>query len=277
MKKVFSLLLLLAILLTFTACGGDDDKEEPQSLSQTEYEVFAGETMPIKGTNLNDVVWESSDKFVAEVTDDATISAHRVGHTYINPLSINGAIQVTVRPKVTSYSEPIIRYRQKYVNGQLVTGDWLSQYLWGTHSSLMPHYIKESGAQWKLESKTSELMLYSTGNKATPLIGYLFNEDGRMYGAGIYINHLYASQVPDFLNERFVIYSVDTDNYTADFAHVRIAYNDKMTINYAGRMEYSRSTGYILIIYVGDVDFGVRSRSVSVTDEMLCKFENAAK
>lgn len=277
MKKVFSLTLLLATMLTFTACGGDDDKDEPKSLSQTKYEVFAGETMPIKGTNLNNVVWESSDKFVAEVADDATISAHRVGHTYINPLSIDGAIQVTVKPKVTSYSEPIIRYGQKYVNGQLVTEDWLSQYLWGTHSSLMSYYVKESGAPWELESQTSEMMIYSTGNKATPLIGYLFNEDGRMYATGIYVNPLYASQVPDFLAERFIIYSVDTSNYTADFAHVRIAYNDEMTLNYAGRMAFSSSSGYILILYAGDVDGGVRSRSVSVTDEMLCKFEDAVK
>lgn len=77
-------------MLMFTACSSDDD--EPQSLSQMEYEIFAGESMPIKGTNLNDVVWESSDKFVAEVTDGANISAHRVGYTYINPLSISGVI-----------------------------------------------------------------------------------------------------------------------------------------------------------------------------------------
>lgn len=233
--------------------------------------------MPVKGTNLKDVVWESSDKFVAEMTDNATITAHRVGHTFINPLSIDGAVRVTVKPNVTSYSEPVIRYCQKYVNGQLVTEDWLSQYLWGTHSSLMSYYVKESGAPWELESKTSEIMVYSTGNKATPLIGYLFNEDGRMYATGIYVNPLYASQIPDFLAERFIIYSVDTSNYTADFAHVRIAYNDEMTLNYAGRMAFSSSSGYILILYTGDVDGGVRSRSVSVTDEMLCKFEDAVK
>lgn len=275
MKKLFSLMLLLATMLMFTACSSDDD--EPQSLSQMEYEIFAGESMPIKGTNLNDVVWESSDKFVAEVTDGANISAHRVGYTYINPLSISGVIRVTVKPKITSYLEPVIRHSQKYINGQLVTEDWLSQYLWGTHSSLMSHYVKESGASWKLQSKTSELMLYSTDNKATPLIGYLFNEDGRMYGAGIYMNPLYASEVPDFLFERFIIYSVDKNKYTADFAHVRIEHDDEMKINYVGRMAFSESTGFILILYVGDVDGGVRSRSVTETDEMLSKFEDAVK
>lgn len=276
MEKVFPLMLLLATMLTFTACGGNDD-DEPQSLSQTKYEMFAGETTPVKGTGLKNVVWESSNKFVAEVEDNGTIVAHHVGSTSINPLSISGYIQVEAKPKVTMYSEPVIRYNQKYVNGYLVTEDWLSHYLWGTHSSLLPHYIKESGAQWELESKTSEIMVYSTGNKATPLIGYLFNEDGRMYGTGIYVNPLYASQIPGFLDERFIIYAVDTNNYTADFAHVRIAYNDEMTLNYAGRMAFSNATGYILILYAGDVDGGAHSRSVSVTDDMLCKFEDAVK
>lgn len=31
MKKVFSLMLLLATMLTFAACGGDDDKDEPKN------------------------------------------------------------------------------------------------------------------------------------------------------------------------------------------------------------------------------------------------------
>lgn len=276
MKKVFSLMSLLATLLTFTACGGDDN-DEPQGLSQTKYEMFAGGTTPVKGTGLKNVVWESSNKFVAEVEDNGTIAAHHVGSTSINPLSISGYIQVEVKPKVTMYSEPIIRQHQKYVNGQLVTEDWHSPYFWGTYNSLLSYYIKESGAPWKLESQTSEIMVYSTGNKATPLIGYLFNEDGRMYGTGIYVNPLYASQIPDFLDERFIIYAVDTNNYTADFAHVNIAYDDEMTLNYAGRMAFSSSSGYILILYAGDVDGGVRSRSMFVTDEMLCKFEDAVK
>lgn len=268
MKKLIAMMLVLTAMLAFTACGGDD-KDEPQSLSQTEYEVFAGETMPVKGTNLKNVVWEPSDKFVAEMTDNATITAHRVGYTYINPLSIDGAVRVTVTPKVTMYSEPIIRLGQKYINGKLVTSDWLSQYIWGTHRSLIPHYIKESEAPWELESKTAELMIYSTGNKATPLIGYMFNDDGRMYGTCIYMNYLYASQLPDFLDERFMIYSVDTNNYTADFAHLRIFYDDETRLNYAGRMAFSNSTGMILIVYVGDVD-GTRSRSIP--DNIIDKF-----
>lgn len=269
-------LLIISAMLTFTACGKDDEKDEPKKLSQIEYEIFAGESMQVVGTGLGDVVWESSDKFVAEITSNTNISAHKVGYTYINPLSINGAIRVTVKPKITEFSEPVIRHNQKYIKGQLITEDWLSQYLWGTHSSLMSHYVKESGVPWKLESITSELMLYNTNNKATPLIGYIFNEDGRMYGAGIYVNPLYASQIPDFLNERFLIYSIDKNNYTADFAHIRIMYNDEIKINYTGRMSFPKSTNFILILYVGNVD-GPLSRSLSISDDMLRKFEAAIK
>lgn len=275
MKNAFLLMLLLATMFTFTACGGDD-KDNPQGLSQTKYEVFARETTPVNGAGLYGVVWKSSNKFVAEVEGDGTIVAHHVGSTSINPLAISGYIQVEVKPKVTEYSEPMIRLHQKYINGQLVTGNWQSKYLWGTNISMISYYIKESGAPWKFESKTHEIMLYSTGNKATPFIGYLFN--GReLYATGIYVDPLYASQIPDFLAERFIVYSVDTSNYTADFAHVQITDNDEMTLNYAGRMAYSNSTGYILILYAEYVDSSVRTRSAAISDEMLCKFEDAVK
>ena len=275
MKKVFSLMLLLATIFTFTSCGGDDE-DEPKTLIETEYSLFAGETISVKGTGLKDVEWESFDKFVAEVQSDAKIVAHKVGRTTINPKTVNGAIHVLVNPNITRYSEPLIRNGAKYINGQLIVTNYniAPQYIWGTHSSLIPHYIKESGLPWTLKSKTQETMIYSTGNNATPLIGYLFNEDGRMYGTCIYANYLYAEDIPDFLNERFVIYSVDKNNYTADFAHARIDYEDETTINYVGRMALSSSTGYILIMYVADVD-NVRSRSV--TSDVISIFESAIK
>lgn len=272
MKKVFSLMLLLATMIVFSACGGDDE-DEPQTLSQTDYEIYAGETVAVKGTGLKDVVWHHSDRFVAEVSGDAVLSAHKVGQAQINTSSIRTPINVTVKPKVTMYSEPLIHTSQKCINGQLVTTQkGAGMYLWGT--STIDSYVKDSGLPWELVSKTSELIVYDTGNTATPLISYMFDEYGRIYGTCIYMNYLYASQLPDFLDERFVIYSVDSSNYTADFAHIHIYDDGSKKINYAGRMALSSSSGMILIVYVGDVN---SSRSCVVSDEIMDKFARVIK
>lgn len=69
MKKVFSLMLLLATLLTFTACGGDDEPDNTK-LSQTSYTTYHDDTQEIKGTNLSDIVWSSENEFVATVKNN---------------------------------------------------------------------------------------------------------------------------------------------------------------------------------------------------------------
>lgn len=262
---------MLATVLTFTACG-DDKKDEPVNITQKDYEIFAGETTTVQGTGLKDLNWEVANKFVANIESNAIIQAYKVGWTTIYPKGLSGYISVVVKPKVTMYSEPLIRQHCKWENGQIVIEDWLSQYIWGTHKSLMSYLIKEAGIPWTLASNQSDIMMYSTGNSATPYIGYLFNTDGRMNATCIYMNPSYASKLFDFIDERFVIYSVDKVNYTADFAHARIDYNDEVTINYRGRVGASSSAGYILIMYYADLD---NARSVNTDNFILNRFEQA--
>lgn len=63
MKKQFSLMLLLATVLMFTACGGDDEPDNIK-LSKTTYSMYHEDTQTIEGTNLADIVWESDNEFV---------------------------------------------------------------------------------------------------------------------------------------------------------------------------------------------------------------------
>lgn len=263
-------MLLPAIILTFSACSGD--KDEPKSITQKDYEIYAGETAEAKGTGLKDLTWESNDKFVANIESDATIQAYRVGWTAIRATGVSGYLSIVVKPKVTEYSEPLIRQNCKWENGQIIVEDWLSQYIWGTNKSLIPYFIKEAGIPWTLASNKSDIMVYSTDNTATPYIGYLFNSEGRMYATCIYLNPFYASNLFDFINERFVIYTVDRLNYTADFAHGQIDYNDEVTINYIGRV--GPSSEYILIMYASSLD---NPRAGSLFDSIFYKFNAAIR
>ena len=70
MKKVFSLMLLLATMLTFAACGGDDEPDNTK-LSKTAHSMYHADTQTLEGTNMTDLVWESDNEFVATVKNSA--------------------------------------------------------------------------------------------------------------------------------------------------------------------------------------------------------------
>ena len=84
MKKVFSLMLLLATLLTFTACGDDDDEPEVLKVSFKESKITlqyfqSYKLSPIVESgyiDLNKVAWSSSNEKIATVTEDGLVTAH---------------------------------------------------------------------------------------------------------------------------------------------------------------------------------------------------------
>lgn len=80
MKKVISLMLLFATMLTFTACGGVDEPDNTK-LSKTAYSMYREDTQTIEGTNVADLVWESDNEFVATVKNSAV-----QGSTLARPL-----------------------------------------------------------------------------------------------------------------------------------------------------------------------------------------------
>lgn len=261
MKKVFSLMLLLATIFTFTSCGGDDEPQVQPKLTQFDYTIFAGESTPVKGEALENLTWEG-DNFVAEIDNKGILHANKTGYARIWSKDITGGdltnIRVVVTPRNTSFSEPLLYHsgvgsQIKYEDGYfkfdpMSYGSMPKADMWGIMSSFITHYIKECGLPWTLYKQDASSMIFKTDKSASPYVIYLFDSNREVVAAGVYINPLQMNSLPDFLNERYLIYDVDTSNYTANFAHA-IGYSGEPIVDYVGQMGYSSSLGLVIIAY----------------------------
>lgn len=261
MKKVFSLMLLLAtIVIALPSCSDDDEPKAPQ-LTQFDYTLYAGETTNVKGESLSNLEWVG-DKFVANIDKDGILHANKTGFTSIYSNDIKAGdyigIKVIVKPKVTKYSEPLLYWhgigeQVKYADGYIQFtpmsySNMPTSDIWEIMSSFIPHYIKECGLPWTIYKQDASTIIFKTDKSASPYVAYLFDSDKTVMGVGVYINPLQVDLLPEFLNERYLIYDVDVSNYTANFAHA-VGYRDEPKIDYVGQMGYSSSIGLILIAY----------------------------
>lgn len=247
MKKIINIVLLVAVTLT-ASCS--NDKEEISEITKIIYHLHAGDVEPIQGTGLNGKHWDSSNQFVASVSDKAEIKASHIGHTTISN-NLLGSLSVKVEPKITEYSEPII-YMNDYAH-LFSSSDYRYNLLIGKEVAIRKYWDlrneqSDDYKNWTLYRNTSSLRIYKTGNNATPYVAYIF-EGNVLIGTGIYMHPLYASKLADFLGERFVIYSCDVVNYVANFAHGVIDSAGNLDIGFVGQVEYDSSSGFIIIAY----------------------------
>ena len=96
MKKVFSLMLLLAtIVIALPSCSDDDEPNAPQ-LTQFDYTLYAGETTNVKGESLSNLEWVG-DKFVANIDKDGILHANKIGYTRIHSTDITAGDYTGIR------------------------------------------------------------------------------------------------------------------------------------------------------------------------------------
>ncbi len=228
MKKLL-LFISCSTMFLFTGCGGDDNGPEPPKLSKTSYALYSEETNDIEGTNLSDIAWNSDNEFVATVKNNI-ITGQLVGKTTVNSVSQNLSFSVEVKPKYRIYEEP-------YLN-------------WGASKSVIK---AKCGAP---KSEDSNSLLYETSNSNVPYVLYLF-ENGKMYTCGVICKISVASQLGDFLVERYVPVEIDVNKYSASLVHCSGKISDPK-IDYFVSMQYSSSIGGIMVAYVNVKDSNSR-------------------
>lgn len=219
MRKVFSLMLLLATIITFGSCGGDDDEPDSSKLTKTSYSMYHEDEQNIEGTNVKDLVWNSDNEFVATV-EHGIIKGQFVGNTTVQSTN-NLSFSVEVKPLYHTYDEPCLD--------------------WGASKST----IKAKYGTPKSEDSSS--LLYQTSNSKAPIMLFMF-ENGKLSGSGVVCKISVASQLADFLIERYVPIKVDTDSYTATLLHCYGKLSDPQ-VDYGVVMQYSSSIGGILVAY----------------------------
>lgn len=239
MKKILPFMLLLATMLTFTACSSGDDEPDNTKLSKTSYAMYHEETQDIEGDHLSNVVWDSENEFVATVENN-TITGQYVGQTTVKSAANNLTFSVEVKPKYSTYEEPCL--------------DWGA-----SKSAIKAKYGTP-------QSEDTNSLIYQTSNTNAPIMLYAF-KDGKMTSCGVVCKISAAYQLGDFLMERYVPVEVDTDNYSATLLHCYGKTSDPQ-VDYGIVMKYSSSIGGILVAYTG----ANNSKSRSVDD---IEFENA--
>jgi hypothetical protein len=221
MKKILGLILLCVTMAGATSCTQENDNAEKVLLSKTSYTMYSDATTTIEGSGLTNATWSSDNEFVA-VANGNTISSDKVGSTN---LYCNGQkISVTVKPSYSLYTEPDMS--------------------WGSSkSSIIAKYGTPS-------IDNGNTIIYKTNNSNVPLVAYMFDQRG-LYSSGVGVSLNAAYRLVDFLIERYVIFSINTTNYTATFAHCYGKKNNPQ-IDYTGQMAYQSSIGGILVVYAGN-------------------------
>ena len=282
MKKLFSLMLLFATILTLTACS-DKDKPSGSSLSINNYTLYAGDSEELQGTGLRNLKW-IGDTFVANVDKDGVLHGNKVGYTYITSNDITSgtsALKAIVKPHSTYFSEPLL-YNNAADSGRLKYKDGYLQFdpkqnarmpkadIWGVYSAFLNSIIKECGLPWTLQNSTATSRMYKTDKTASPYVAYILDNKSEIVGAGVYVKLNSISTLPDFLNERYLIYDIDTSAYKANFAHAIMGYTeDEIEIDYIGQMSYSSSLGMVILIYMP-----IETKSRSIEDYVITELKN---
>jgi hypothetical protein len=207
-------MLLCVSTLGFLSCQSE---EKGPNLIKTNYTLYSDATTQIEGSGLSDVVWDSDNEFVATAEDDE-LTSFLVGSATIK--SGGSTMLVTVKPRYTLYTEPYM--------------------LWGYTKSQI---IAKCGTP---KSETDDALLYETGNSYVPYALYLF-ENSRLTSCGVVAQVSVASNLVDFLGERYIFLSLE--GTTATFAHCYGKVSDP-NVDYGGQLGYSSSIGGFAVVYV---------------------------
>lgn len=219
MKKFCGLMLLCATMMGIVSCETNDN--QGITLSKINYSLYSDANTTIEGSGLTNAVWKSNDEFVASANGNQ-LTSFKIGSTY---LSCNGQkINVKVMPRFTSFKEPDMS--------------------WGSNKNTI---IAQNGTPY---SNQEDAIIYKTNNPNSPLIVYMF-EGAKLAACGMLVPFSAGNNLVDFLDERYVFYSVNTTTYKANFAHC-YGTKDAPTIDYAGQMAFDSSLNGILVLYIGN-------------------------
>lgn len=236
--RIFTIIVVaLSLFSCETVITDRNEATEPHVYEREYYGLQIGNPTIIKGENLNKISWESSTYFVAEVDDSNRIIPKHVGFSQIT--GSNGeCLYVEVSPSHNDFDLPLIYYKPSNAFFSLD-----KDLLFGTYASSIRSLEKRT-----LDTNTSTLLVFQTGNNRSPYVAYFF-EDGLLSTSGVIIDLAFVSNLPAFLMERCSVDYIDTVNYSAYFEHRNGSKNSEY-IDYMGGLQYSPQLGGLLLAFM---------------------------
>lgn len=241
MKKFLFIMASVLPLFTFIGCSGDDNENKidttPISLYVGDSEKIEMDFVPTKTVSEND--------FIAKVEKDGTIEGEHVGATNI-VIDDKYTISVEVKGKVTTYDDPITK--------------------WGCNSS----YIKENQKQgtWSTTSD-KETLVYENCGKAD-LLMYMM-EGNKLTSVGVAIESKYASEMGEYLAERYFMIPYDLGDYTIGGID---AYEAKNAKTFVAIRVYSIK--YLMVLYIPYNEKDTKTNSFIYKDDLIKRMDNIA-
>lgn len=252
--------MFLTAITCLDSCNKTDPEPELKEphISQHMYRgIHVGDLTTIKGDNLNGLEWISAPFFVAEVDASQRIVPKHVGLSFIyggigDDFKEENRIVVEVSPKYTDFDLPFICNQETYEG---IPYDGIAMF-----GYVGPSHIKEYEKRNLDPRSNSSMLIYNTGNTKSPYVVYSFSSTSSALSVcGSLIDPAYINNLPEFLNERYEVISVDLSKPAAYFIH-KTHSKESEIIDYTGGLEYFSQLGGILLAFTHSN--GTRSSSL---------------
>ncbi len=220
MKTKIYLTTLLSVTVLSISCSKTED-QSIQIKTQSPITLNSKQSERIEATSVSKIVFTTENEFNATVSDLGVVTANCVGETIINLTNghESASINVVVEPRYNLYPTP---------NNK-----------WGaTKNEVKSMYGTPS-------SETASGFSYANYSAAAPILLFLFDDSGSLYSSAVLVKASYISNLADFLLERYVPISVDSDNYTAAFVDGLTVENIK-----TGVFLSVYNISYVMVLYV---------------------------
>ncbi len=183
MKQFIKLIAFAMMAITgmsLTSCSNDDDENTIKNISLTCKDTYK---IPCS----DNVVWTSSNDFIASVSKDNTVTAVCVGEALIS--SKTGSFYVTVKTINYAFDDPCLR--------------------WGVSRSEIRKFMKEV----KPDKDTYTQLVYQWGDYKRAFTMYSFEDDSlESVGIAMPTNFVDSENLANHLTDRYVPIQIDKNN-----------------------------------------------------------------
>jgi hypothetical protein len=224
MKQNYFLFLLALMSLVFTGCSKDDSNEITSLV--WECNLYLGAEFQIAATSNLPITYTSENEYHAVVSGTGLISTRFVGET--NIILTNGKVtrkfKVTVRPRVTFYQEPDVKF-----------GDSKST------------VIAKLGAP---DHEYSNTISYFDYSNFTPELRLYFDDNDQLWEYSLLVNNANQSRAFSFLFERYLYAFLSEDKETQVFINALIADEATMAVVFQPYDVHTRIIRYMIFPYL---------------------------